>query len=1113
MPIVSWLLALLLSLSVQTPAPKPATAGAAKPEERPSVAPKPFPVLEGVVKGPDGQPLEKAHVFARARHARSGDPVESARTGATGSFRLPLKTQAPLDVWAQADGLALRKIENPPLDRSLSITLLRGASLEGVVTDGSSGSPVAAARVWASLSPNDFFAVALEPDAGRALAVTDAKGRFRLAGLGPGLQSLTATARGYARARRQNVRPGSRPELFLFPGASISGAVAGPEGKALPGALVSVSRSLRWGTPPAEKTDALGRFEILGLDPGSYDVTAVMKGLAPGIVRGVSVRGTDDERVILSLDPPTSVVGRVLRDPRHPVAARVFVQEIGGEPTPVALTEWLRADAGPDGRFRVDAVPPGSHVLGVVPRGFAPRRVDLEVPSHRPLVDLGDILVERGLSISGRVQTPSGEGVPSAELHAWSFRGRNRSRAISEPDGSYVLAGVDPGVYEVGVTARGFAPGHAMIDAGTRHADITLDVAGSITGDVVDQAARAVQSFTVTARRLDASTQRRQEEPVYQEFSSSDGRFTLEDVPPGSWILQVDAPSHASATVPRVGVRSGGPTSAGRIRLGDGGTLRGSVVNALGEPVAGATVSAAREEDYSYQVASPPQTQSDANGAYELRGIPACKIDVAASHPSYARGYVPEVDIDPEVGPTELKLVLSQGGRLEGTARRRDGTPVTEAQVRVWPTTSTGRQPPGDFSTPNLVGPDGAFVIEQIPAGLAQVTLFVGRGGSLRSTQHRQDEIREGETAAVDFALGEILVSGTVTRAAGPASGLRIEMRSRRGGSSFSYYSTPDFVPAPREGPERGFAITGEDGRYQMIVGEPGPAQVSIASGDDRVRLASKSLEIPDVDAFTADFDLKGVTVSGTTVDKETDAPVPLVALGAAPKGEGGAPGGRASSDASGRFLRELEPGAYTLTTWIEGYVPSDTTISVGPAGLSDVRIELSKGLPITGRLVDIRSKPVGGIAVLASAEEGEGTDAQGVALPDGSFRIESLPPRRYTLSAGSDLLGFALVQGVTPGDAPVTLSLRPSGPARHTVRNAEGAPVVGAFATLMKSNGIPLTRELGASSDAQGVLEVTVPYGPAELRVAIQGLAGTVTLEVKDGETASAAVVLTEED
>jgi protocatechuate 3,4-dioxygenase beta subunit len=77
-----------------------------------------------------------------------------------------------------------------------------------------------------------------EPTAGTVEVLTDAKGGYRLEGLGAGLYELSATARGYGRARKPNVRPGSREELLLLPGPSLTGIVLDADGQPVRSALV-----------------------------------------------------------------------------------------------------------------------------------------------------------------------------------------------------------------------------------------------------------------------------------------------------------------------------------------------------------------------------------------------------------------------------------------------------------------------------------------------------------------------------------------------------------------------------------------------------------------------------------------------------------------------------------------------------------------------------------------------------------------------------------------------------------------------------------------------------------------------------------------------------------
>src|SRR5260370_36606006 len=123
---------------------------------------------------------------------------------------------------------------------------------------------------------------------------------------------------------------------------------------------------------------------------------------------------------------------------------------------PRSLVELLRADAGADGRFRMDRVPPGTFALGALAPGHAGRRVEAEVSGREALIDLGDIGLEQGLAIRGRVRTGSGAPVSDAQIVTGAFdmmRGATFSKARSEPDGSFVLAGRLPGPAGVAFTA------------------------------------------------------------------------------------------------------------------------------------------------------------------------------------------------------------------------------------------------------------------------------------------------------------------------------------------------------------------------------------------------------------------------------------------------------------------------------------------------------------------------------------------------------------------------------------------------------------------------------------------------------------------------------------
>src|SRR5437773_1569861 len=65
------------------------------------------------------------------------------------------------------------------------------------------------------------------------------------------------------------------------------------------------------------------------------------------------------------------------------------------------------------------------------------------------------------------------------------------------------------------------------------------------------------------------------------------------------------------------------------------------------------------------------QALSEPSGAFEIRGVPEGRRQVVATHPDYA-GADATVDVAVTKGPAEARLVLTQGGRIEGQARKRD---------------------------------------------------------------------------------------------------------------------------------------------------------------------------------------------------------------------------------------------------------------------------------------------------------------------------------------------------------------------------------------------------------------------------------------------------------
>lgn len=1110
-------LAVAAAVHSQAPPPKPSApprAPAAKP------TPPPPPVIEGVVRGPDRKPIEKALVAAAtampsfANRMLERPPIVSTRTDAAGRFRLVLRKHEPQTVRVEAPGLAAATRKDVAPGASLTFDLSAGGAIEGTVRDGDSGQPAANLRVVAWQS--NAIPVPDVPDAGRVIGRTDANGRFKLQGLANGTYWVTASGRGRGSASRGSVRPGAKLDLVVFPSGSVFGTVLGADGRPVPGATVSAA-ARPWGWGSSEPVDDRGAFELNGLNPGVYDVVAKAPGLAAAVAAEIAVDRRTETGVDLVLRPGARVVGRLVDGDERAVAGKVSVGDLDGRPVPRVLQDPLTVETGADGRFAIDYVPVGEHALGVGARGLASQRVDVAVRDGERQVDVGDVRLEVGIAIRGRVRSKAGQPVPDAVVRATGMRrGGEGAEARTEADGTFVVAGLESGVYRLSAEAVGFGQEDKTAEAGGDPVELVLSPAGTITGRVVDDRGQPVDTFRVSAAATDTD-RRMMRMPRFEETSDESGHFSLSNVAAGTYLVTASAPERASASVPGVKVAEGQSVDVGTIKLTAGGIVRGTVVDQTGAGVVGASVAIAALPQNWMTSGPPVEVTTEAGGAFELKGVAAGSADVGASHPNYASAEPVSVQVDVAKPTTDVRLVLTLGGRIEGSVRRRDGSGRPGLMVHANPMARFRPTPSGFLSATTL--PDGSFVLEHVPVGRTNVSVIARTGQAMSGATMRTVDVRDGETTTLEIVDREILLSGRVTRSGAPGAGLRIDASSGRGMMFFGgmQQGAPQAAPS---GPQRMTAATRDDGSFEMLVDEPGEYTLTAMTQDGRVRLPSRTVQVPDADAHTVDLSFDGVALSGIVVDKETDAPVPFANVSARSKAKDkGFTGALTGSD--GRFQLEVEAGEYALGASARdgGYGSAEQTVAVGEGGLPDVKLALPKGLAISGKVTDAAGRPAGGASVRALWAGDEGTGfGWAQTLPDGTFEVKNLKEGRYNVLADGDNGSFAVRTNVATGASAVALALRPGAKLSVTVQLASGAPAADVYPTVTRVDGVHVGgagRTLGPT-DAQGRTEMLVPAGDIFVW-AMKDAAGTpkqgggTQLTVASGATEAATIRLAE--
>ncbi len=443
---------------------------------------------------------------------------EVAVDDAGGAFAIADAPAADLQLIVHAAGYVPQTVDVPASDGEppeLEVLLEPGATLRGRVTT-TAGQPLADANVTAT------------PNADEAAAETDENGEYALAPIEPGPVVVEFSHTGFVTERKSvTAADTTRVDATLSRGLALRGVVLS-DGAGVPQASVLAS-----GPGDASQfatSNADGGFEIAGLTPGHYRVSASADDAGTAQIDDVDVQKAGPLRLVLERKPTAAVSGVVtgLGASTGVRAVMVFVKsDDGGESAPADAAGAFRVEKAPVGRVRVQAyasTPQGdtlaSKSVELTLAAGAEASVTLEFAGD---IVVAGVVVRDGAPVAGVTVAFQRTDAAGADLPA---------AARTANGGRYETALPEPGRYRISVSGESTEyTTEADVSASMQ---IDLDVTGaSLSGRVTDATSGApltgaeITLWLAGAESAPASTLTTNARGEYAGASLHEGRYRI----------------------------------------------------------------------------------------------------------------------------------------------------------------------------------------------------------------------------------------------------------------------------------------------------------------------------------------------------------------------------------------------------------------------------------------------------------------------------------------------------------------------------------------------------------------------------------------------------------
>jgi hypothetical protein len=839
------------------------------------------------------------------------------RTDRTGGYALALGSPGPIR--ATATGYFEDTFQGPLTAPGPSFALRPKTFLPGSVVD-ERGRPVAGVEIrarydatairWADITIRFSGGLTRSRDTGmfrvdRLVPGADYKLRFAKDGFAPRLVQVKAP------------EPDVPPEplrIVLSAGLKAGGFIRDRQDKPLPGAVVELQPSIpsdavarlrvvRDPDPALSRkaaTDANGRFDLLNVAPGTFDLSVRAAGFAAARVPGIEIPegpGPVDLGTVV-LEGEAVVSGLVRSSDGRPLEGAA-IHVVPSESPPGGPAGVPDAVSDTEGRFEIHGNRLGARLkLSAERSGYAPAQVSgVTAPTETPVVLT---LSPRG-RISGRVVDSDSRPVADTMLQALSVKtevfggmaiqGGDVVEARSHEDGTFVIEGVEPGPVELTASAPEWQDSSRQLQVPVgkdlEGIELVLHKAALLQGQVLGPDGNSVARAEIGRYLPPRPGEIRYEAPL--AFSDAEGRYRIGALAPGRLSLAARHGTFGDA-VRDIDLQSGDNTLD--FELTGGQTVSGRVVDPSGSPAAEARVSL-RSNSWA---AGPPDVMSEPDGSFHFKGISPGTYHLEARKEGAGRSRQPVPVTVAEAPLDGVVLELTPTGTIHG---RILGLNVDElAQVQVSAGWGAG------IST---VIYDGSYRITDLAPGDWRVVAEIPRTGRRTEGEVTLEPEADAELD-LDFE-GGLTLRGSVRKDGRALAGATITLN---GGT----------MPSSTE--------TGPEGRFELRGLIAGLYRLEVSDYRTGVLTARQIQLQQDQDIV---IDIESTSLGGVVLDARDRQPLGYVelTLSSLEGGEEGVIDRRAVSSAGGAFsFADVAEGTWKLTANRPGYVSKEQVLSLG---------------------------------------------------------------------------------------------------------------------------------------------------------------------------------------